>query len=84
MSACPLAALWRWLRRHPGPDPDLLKVVEDFRRERVDSLEAELARRRGERSLMHALQRELDDLRHYRAEAERRMMAHGIDLPKDD
>ncbi|WP_407523690.1 hypothetical protein [Methylobacterium oryzisoli] len=62
----------------------MLKVVEDFRRERVDSLEAELARRRGERSLMHALQRELDDLRHYRAEAERRMMAHGIDLPKDD
>ncbi|TGD93432.1 hypothetical protein [Methylobacterium nonmethylotrophicum] len=60
----------------------MLRLVEDFRQRPADAMAATLDHRHQMRGTMHALRREVDHLRTYRAEAGRRMMRHGIEPPE--
>jgi hypothetical protein len=75
-----------FLRPKPQPfDPDMMKILEAFRRDRAESLDAHLAVSRAHQAGLRDLQEQLAEFRTYRQTVERRLMARGLDelIPDD-
>lgn len=80
-----LSRLARYLSKPPKtPDPELLDLAIQFRAERAAEIDKEIARRDRDRMCLLSLRSEIDRLKAFRREAEKRMMRHGIDIPDDD
>lgn len=80
-----LSRLARYLAKPPKkPDPGLLDLAIQFRSERAAEIDKEIARRDSDRMGLLSLRSEIDRLRAFRREAEKRMMRHGIEIPDDD
>lgn len=78
--------VWRWLgwKEPTTVDPEMLKLARRFRSERAQATADEMSRRELLRADYADLRREADRLKQFRREAERRMMQHGIEIPRDD